>query len=366
MYITPQSTFAARAAAWIALLSASVTVAFDAPYCSNQNTGSGAAFNWPYQSNGKCTDHCNGLGTFAFAVIQFTDCWCTNYIPADQEDTSACRVGCPGFPAENCGDKDKGLYIYIQLAGSPSGTQGGSQPSATEVSSAAPPPSSTARTSSSEAPTSTQPSSTRRATSAAGQPVTTEEPRTTATVITESGIIVTRTVVFTPSSTPASSQTSDSDSKSNTGAIVGGAVGGVLGLLAIVGGVLFLLWRRRKQQRDQFDGEGGQSSLNRNTSTMSKAGLLGGRSAEKNMPYPPATVATSGSQRSRHDDDSIGPMSTSDRRYSQPVLVDSRLNPRAVLTFHGSNESRDSLASIDDSRDYGRQLNVVNPDQSRD
>ncbi|KAF2846464.1 hypothetical protein T440DRAFT_492741 [Plenodomus tracheiphilus IPT5] len=459
MGFASRQTVAARAAALMALWSASLTVAFDAPYCSNQNTGSGDAFNWPYQSNGKCTDHCNSLGTYAFAVIRYTDCWCTDFIPADQEDTSACQVGCPGFPAENCGDKDKGLYIYIKMAGSPSGTQGGSQPSNTDVSSAAPPPSSTEQPSSSEAPTqapasptvvttvvtaapetvvktvtgapqvttvfspitsvftisttevrssfftisvtelrsslsivttievsslfqtivtptlhsvsgwpysSLQPSSTRRATSSANQPSTTEQPRTTATVVTESGIVVTRTVVFTPISTPVRSQPGDSNNKSNTGAIVGGVVGGVVGLLAIVGGVLFLLWRRRKQQRDQLGGEGGQSSLNRNTSTMSKAGLLGGHGVEKNMQYPPAAVATSGSQRSRHDDDSIGPMSTSDRRYSQPVLVDSRLNPRAVLTFHGSNESRDSLASIDDSRDYGRQLNVVNPDPSRD
>ncbi|KAH9868041.1 hypothetical protein IAQ61_007348 [Plenodomus lingam] len=479
MGIMLRSDLARRAAAWMALLSSSLTVAFDAPYCSNQNTASGDAFNWPYQSNGKCTDHCNSLGTYAFAVIQFTDCWCTNYIPARQEDTSNCQVGCPGFPVEHCGDKDKGLYIYIKLAGSPSGTQGGSQPSATDVSSAAPPPSPTEKPPSSEAPTqaqaspsvvtrvvtanpqtvvqtvvgapqvttvfspitsiftvsttevrssfstvsfvevhsffstvattelrssfttvsvtqvhsffstvattelrptsstiafsklrsilSTQPASTTRPTSSADPPTTTEEPKTTATVVTESGIIVTRTVVFTPDPTPASGQTSDSnDSQSNTGGIVGGVVGGVLGLLAIVGGILFLLWRRRKQQREQMGGEGGQSGLNRNTSTMSKAGLLGGHGVEKNLQYPQATVATSGSQRSRHDDDSIGPMSTSDRRYSQPVLVDSRLNPRAVLTFHGSNESRDSLASIDDSRDYGRQLNVVNPDPSRD
>ncbi|KAI8941974.1 hypothetical protein NX059_000084 [Plenodomus lindquistii] len=365
MGIVSRSTFAGRAAAIVALLSASAMAQFDTPYCSSQNTGSGDAMNSNFQSNGLCTDHCNGSGTFAFAVIQFNNCWCTNYIPADQQDSSDCRVSCPGYPTEFCGDKDKDLFIYVQLAGTPSGTQGGSRPSTTDVSTAAPPPASTEEPPSSEAPTSTRATSTKRATSSADPPSTTEEPMTTATVVTESGVIVTRTVVFTPSSTPARGQTGDSDgNSSNTGAIVGGVVGGVAGLLAIVGGILFLLWRRRKQQQ-QLDGEGGQSSLNRNTSTMSKAGLLGGNGAEKHMQYP-AAVATSGSQRSRHDDDSIGPLSASDRRYSQPVLVDSRLNPRAVLTFHGSNESRESLASIDDSRDYGRQLNVVNPDPSRD
>jgi cell wall integrity and stress response component len=92
-------------------------------------------------------------------------------------------------------------------------------------------------------------------------------------------------------------------------------------------------------------------------SKMSRAGLLGGRSEKT----PPPLVTNFGSQRSRHDDESITPITPSTRRYSQPILVDSRLNPNAVLTFHGANASRESLASIDDSRDYGRQLNVRNP-----
>lgn len=98
---------------------------------------------WTWQSNGKCTDHCNSQGTYAFAVIQYTDCWCTNYIPSTTTDISSCQKDCPGYPSEKCGDKDEGLYIYIELAGQPSGTAGGgSQPSST-VSSATPAPSST-------------------------------------------------------------------------------------------------------------------------------------------------------------------------------------------------------------------------------
>jgi cell wall integrity and stress response component len=99
---------------------------------------------WPYQSNGECTDHCKASGTWAFAVIQFNDCWCSNYIPSTTTDISDCQKNCPGYPSEKCGDKDAGLYIYIEMAGQPSGTAGGgSQPSSTSMSSAAPVPSST-------------------------------------------------------------------------------------------------------------------------------------------------------------------------------------------------------------------------------
>ena len=184
---------------------------------------------------------------------------------------------------------------------------------------------------------------------------------TVPTVVTESGVVITRTVVITPSSAPASS--GHNKGSSNTGAIVGGVVGGVLGMLAIAGGVLFLLWRRRKQRQQREDGDGdGSGGITRNVSTMSKAGLLG-TSREKNSQHPSPIITNFGSQRSRHDNESISPMTASDRRYSQPILVDSRLNPRAVLAFHG-NDSRESIGTIDDSRDYGRQLNVVNPDLS--
>lgn len=150
------------------LFSMSASADFTTSYCSNDNTGDTdvckylstslaasltSLVNWTWQSNGKCSDHCNSQGTYAFAVIKFTDCWCSNYIPAQQTDTSECMVDCPGFPSEKCGDKDKDLYIYIKLAGSPSGTQSGSQPTSARVSSAIPLPSSTRNPSSSRATT---------------------------------------------------------------------------------------------------------------------------------------------------------------------------------------------------------------------
>ena len=103
---------------------------------------------WTYQSNGQCTNHCKTLGTWAFAVIQYNDCWCSNYIPSTTTDITDCQKDCPGYPAEKCGDKDAGLYIYIEMDGQPSATAGGPQSSSSSVSSATPVPSTNAPSSS--------------------------------------------------------------------------------------------------------------------------------------------------------------------------------------------------------------------------
>ena len=52
---------------------------------------------------------------------------------------AGCQKNCPGWPAEKCGDADKGLYIYIKMGATPSGTQPPSQ--STSSVSAAPLPS---------------------------------------------------------------------------------------------------------------------------------------------------------------------------------------------------------------------------------
>ncbi|KAB2108121.1 hypothetical protein AG0111_0g4505 [Alternaria gaisen] len=322
-------------------------------YCSSLNTGSDdQVYNWPWQSNGNCTNHCKEEGTYAFAVLQYTDCWCSNYAPGETANMNDCEVDCPGFPDEKCGNKDKDLFMYIEMDGQVSGTIGGSQPT-----SSADAPSSTQ-----EAPKTSAKPSTTQSSESDDTTTSAEEPVTMPTVVTESGRVITRTLVVTPTATaaPADTGSSDSDkSSTNVGAIAGGVAGGVIALLAIAGGIIFVLWRKRRQQVQQQDGhESGSAGISRNVSTMSRAGLLGGRSEKS----PTQLVTNFGSQRSRHDDESITPVTPSTRRLSQPILVDSRLNPTAVLTFHGANASRESLGSIDDSRDYGRQLNVRNPD----
>ncbi len=78
-----------------------------------------------YMSNGLCQGHCQG--SYAFAVIQGYNCWCSNYVPADQESTYDCNQQCPGFGSEWCGSTDAGLYGYYLLSpGVPLGTSGSS------------------------------------------------------------------------------------------------------------------------------------------------------------------------------------------------------------------------------------------------
>merc|ERR1712000_757131 len=55
------------------------------------------------------------------------NCWCSNYVPADQESTYDCNQQCPGFGSEWCGSTDAGLYGYYLLSpGVPLGTSGSS------------------------------------------------------------------------------------------------------------------------------------------------------------------------------------------------------------------------------------------------
>ena len=75
-----------------------------------------------YQSNGACFDQCKE--NYAFAVVQWQSCWCSNYIPADQQSLSSCNEECPGYPDDLCGNRNQHLYGYIPLSKAPSGTAG--------------------------------------------------------------------------------------------------------------------------------------------------------------------------------------------------------------------------------------------------
>ena len=74
-----------------------------------------------YQSNGACSQSCAG---YAFAVVQYTSCWCSNYIPAVTTSSGSCAVPCPGYPYENCGNEASGLFGYVALGKAPLGTKG--------------------------------------------------------------------------------------------------------------------------------------------------------------------------------------------------------------------------------------------------
>jgi len=84
-----------------------------------------------YQSNGACHDTCQQ--SYAYAIVQYQDCWCSNYAPANTVSVDECNVQCPGYGYENCGNQSAGLYGYIRLNVQPSGTIGGSSSTASST-----------------------------------------------------------------------------------------------------------------------------------------------------------------------------------------------------------------------------------------
>ncbi|KAF8540125.1 hypothetical protein BDD12DRAFT_45358 [Trichophaea hybrida] len=118
-----------RARSWLTATTAAFALsgitgasARDIVYCSDVNTGSDSSPNTStYQSNGLCYDTCNA-GSYAFAILQGQDCWCSNYVPAT--DASGCNDPCPGYPSDTCGNMQKNLYGYMALPNKPSGTKG--------------------------------------------------------------------------------------------------------------------------------------------------------------------------------------------------------------------------------------------------
>ncbi|KAI5362490.1 Putative carbohydrate-binding WSC [Septoria linicola] len=371
-------------------------------YCSSQNTGSGfSAVTDIYQSNGLCHDTC--LAEYAFAVVQYQQCWCTNVAPGDTTSVSNCNQDCPGYPDEKCGKSDSGLFGYIALNRSPSSTAGGTSASRTSTrQSSTTVPSSTQEPETSYVsitvtqsadvsisfvtPTrsSTTTSSTRtRTTSTSETPETTLEPVTSVIMTTISGAIVTQTVTSTPVPAPESNEGGQQPLQRNDdlsgGAIAGIVIGVLVGIAAIVA-ALFFLWRRRKQSQAADNGvppSAGGKRLGRNVSVLSKAGLLnrtqpGMGEREHDDPYY-VTPAT-GQNSVRHSM-LFGPMggeavnpasplgsshgSDQSRRASKPMVYDQRLNPSALFANAEANGSR---ISMQDQQDYSRPLGVMNPD----
>ncbi|KAI9733536.1 MAG: hypothetical protein M1834_003137 [Cirrosporium novae-zelandiae] len=365
-----KSTFTTFAlSAW--LLAIFVTLegvdALDMAYCSSDNTGSD-----------------NDENDYAFAILQAKGCWCSNYAPSDTVKTSKCDDACPGYPSDTCGNSDEGLYGYISLTLSPSGTQGASSSTSTTTSDTSSSSTSSTSTSSStpeeitvvqtvtaspigesstDSPTTTKTATTLKTTTTHTSTSTTSTdtstddstatwtPTPVISLVTVTGHVQTMTV--TPTSPPTSSSTSSADSKSSghsfwssPGKVAGTFIGiGLVVIAIIISGFLYL--RRRSQQ------------LTGNQTVMSDDPLI--RNGSKHSNFTLSSGEKLGGFGRGDSENSGEPGSSSTNRQSYLRKYDQRLEPTRV--FKAENTSRISLQSFQDDQDYSRRvLTVANPD----
>lgn len=187
------------------------------------------------------------------------------------------------------------------------------------------------------------------------------KPVTSQQKVTVSGAVETRYITSTPSETAqASGSTADfheARSGLSNGAVAGITIG-VIAAAAIAALFLFCCWRRRKSDKES-------GGINRNTSVLSKAGLLRNASTGGSPPTRPASAYISNTApRLDTQIPSIGisgPPSAAasgmlERSDSKPLFRDQRLNPNALMLH--SDISRTSVGTLQDDKDYSRPLEV--------
>ncbi|KAJ8130315.1 hypothetical protein O1611_g3313 [Lasiodiplodia mahajangana] len=279
-------------------------------YCASVNTAATPTNSSIWQSNGLCHDFC--VDSYAFAILQGHYCWCSDYVPAtsSQVDSDECDDACPGWKYDTCGAD--GLYGYIALDISPSGTADGSTTS----------------------------TSTDASTKTTG--TTTPMPSTSVKTVTAGGTVSLETVTVTPTPTAGSGDESGVSTSSHglsTGATVGVVVG-VLGVVAILAAlaVFFCLQRRRRQREEAL--------TSRPHSHLSgSAGMMG----------TPTTGMASVWD---------GENTSTGRRSSRLMPHDPRMDPFATNIYgRFENKSRESINTLQDNQDYSRKvLRTTNPD----
>ena len=179
-----------------------------------------------------------------------------------------------------------------------------------------------------------------------------------------------RTVTVTPTTPPAAasvgaSQATKEKSGGGGGLGTGGAVGlaiGLIALFAIIGGVGFWLFKKRKgkgmeeeARRNMHDSKRSSTSALRTDMTRSMSQhsrfVLGSNGQTVVGGFEPVTPTVEGSGSSRISAHGLKP-------------VDPRLDPFGVAY---GNRSRESLNTINDGHDYTRKiLRTTNPDPDND
>ncbi|KAI0848274.1 hypothetical protein F5Y00DRAFT_238713 [Daldinia vernicosa] len=288
-------------------------------YCASINTASTTGNSSIYQSDGLCHDFC--VASFAFAIVQDEECWCSDYVPdeATQVDTDECDTACPGYPSDLCGGD--GLWGYMSLNNEPSGTKSGGSASSTKTS--AP---DTSKTTGDSSTTPTTPS---------------------VSTVTAGGTVKTVTIMPTVTSDPdaaTSPDTSSSEVPSNQqhGLSTGAAVGVAIGVFIAVGmaiGIAVFFWLRRKR-RDQGDAFADSPGSQRGSS----AGM---------MSTPTTAMASVWD----------GDTASGGRRNSRFMPHDPRMDPFAANIYSRENKSQESINTLQDNHDYSRKvLRTTNPD----
>jgi cell wall integrity and stress response component len=141
-----------------------------------------------------------------------------------------------------------------------------------------------------------------------------------------------------------------SGKKMSSGSVVAIAVAVVIAAIVLLVALLvgFCCWRRKRTANSPYaDDEPSEHVPQRNTSVMSKAGLLGPSSS--NTTTPPGE---SPPHRHRPPPQPV----LAEHRNSRLMVFDQRLNPTAFMQHDDS--SRASFVSMQDNRDYTRTLNV--------
>lgn len=328
--------------------------AADMAYCSSLNTAaSSSPMTDTFQSNGLCTNYCEA--DYAFAILQGSKCWCSNYAPSST--TTGCTQACPGYGQETCGSVTKNVFGYIALSNvPPSGTVGSTSSTASSTSSSS--------TSTTSAPTTTTTSTTSSSSSSTS---TTETP--SLSVITSVGGV--RTVTYIPETTASATATAEPSSSgdsffSQPGRVAGVFVGVALLVIAIVGALMVFCYRRNKQRNSMHGGPeaavipaGGAGVMagRRRSRSLSTLGLMGEKgfhsvdTAPSTGPPNMAGLNGVGTAAAR------GPDGTK--------LVDQRLDPSQLYLRYDpdTGSSRMSVRSLRDDADYSRRvLRLANPD----
>lgn len=166
--------------------------------------------------------------------------------------------------------------------------------------------------------------------------------------VTQDGVTITSTASVHPSSDATLEQGRSSPSGANAGRTASIAIGAVVGLAATMGLIFWVYVRRRRRNQsrsgtpDSYRGNVSKGTPRRVASQMSQAGLI------NKKPRIITTSLPGGSS-----GNSAGTTLSQSNRYSLPT--DIRLNPDAIYTHE---EAQQSSVSLQDNRDYSRQLHV--------